>query len=106
MCVGCFRTIHEISNWVTFSDQQRERVNSELLARRTAYRGHDNSLPKTNQGVLPNERCEQCGKAFVCGMSNPEVSCWCTSLPHLTPPISSNASCLCAMCLAKLIEKR
>ncbi len=106
MCVGCFRTIEEISDWITFSDQQREHVNGELLARRTAYRRHDNSLPKTNQGVLLNERCEQCGIAFVCGMSNPEVSCWCTSLPHVVPKSSSNASCLCATCLVKLIENR
>ena len=33
MCVGCGRTVHEISNWLRFSDEEREAAWKQLPAR-------------------------------------------------------------------------
>lgn len=42
-CTGCFRTLHEISYWVSYTPQERLRIMAFVEARRAAYAG-----PKSN----------------------------------------------------------
>ena len=35
-CAGCFRTLTEISYWVSYTPEQRERIMTFLAARRAA----------------------------------------------------------------------
>ena len=32
-CIGCFRTVQEIQNWTTMTDEERERIMSQLDSR-------------------------------------------------------------------------
>lgn len=36
-CYGCFRTLDEITQWVSFSDQQRSEIIAALPARRADF---------------------------------------------------------------------
>lgn len=36
-CIGCFRTVAEISAWVEFDDAERARVTAELEQREAAF---------------------------------------------------------------------
>ena len=38
-CVGCFRTLTEISYWASYTNEQRLRVMTFIAARRTAFAG-------------------------------------------------------------------
>jgi uncharacterized protein len=38
LCLGCYRTLAEVSGWTSFTDEQREAVMSELPARRDRIR--------------------------------------------------------------------
>ena len=38
-CVGCFRTLKEISYWVSYTPEQRERIRTFIAARRAAEAG-------------------------------------------------------------------
>jgi len=38
-CVGCFRTLKEISYWASYTDDQRQRVMTFITARRAALAG-------------------------------------------------------------------
>jgi hypothetical protein len=35
-CVGCFRTLREISYWASYTPEQRERIMTFIAARRAA----------------------------------------------------------------------
>lgn len=32
-CIGCFRTVQEIQNWTSMTDEERERIMSQLDSR-------------------------------------------------------------------------
>lgn len=34
LCMGCFRSMHEITHWLSFSEKQREEITQQLDARR------------------------------------------------------------------------
>jgi len=36
LCMGCFRSLHEIAHWLTFSQEQRERIVEQLESRMDA----------------------------------------------------------------------
>ena len=38
-CIGCFRTLKEISYWASYTNDQRLRVMSSIAARRSAFAG-------------------------------------------------------------------
>jgi predicted Fe-S protein YdhL (DUF1289 family) len=38
-CVGCYRTLTEISYWASYTDEQRRRIMSFIETRRAAYAG-------------------------------------------------------------------
>jgi predicted Fe-S protein YdhL (DUF1289 family) len=38
LCLGCYRTLHEVAAWASFDDQTRERLMAELPARRSRIR--------------------------------------------------------------------
>ena len=38
-CLGCFRTLDEISFWSSYTPEERRRVMQRLPARRAAHRG-------------------------------------------------------------------
>lgn len=51
LCPGCYRTLHEISQWSTFSSQQKAAVNTLAKARRHT---HENPVEHTLQ-LLPSD---------------------------------------------------
>lgn len=38
-CTGCFRTLHEISYWVSYTPQERLRIMAFVETRRVAHAG-------------------------------------------------------------------
>jgi uncharacterized protein len=40
-CVGCFRTLTEISYWASYTQGQRQRIMTFVETRRAAYAGCD-----------------------------------------------------------------
>lgn len=50
-----------------------------------------------------NARCENCGTAFHCGMT--DQACWCATAFPTVISGSSGAACLCPRCLAERIEQ-
>jgi predicted Fe-S protein YdhL (DUF1289 family) len=38
LCLGCYRTLHEVAAWTRFSDEERERLMADLPARRGRIR--------------------------------------------------------------------
>ncbi|SMB25077.1 conserved protein of unknown function [Sterolibacterium denitrificans] len=61
-----------------------------------------------------SQRCPRCGAAFVCGVNDGTVRCWCADLPVLQGVIeaaaaaersadSGCASCYCPTCLRELL---
>lgn len=36
LCIGCLRTLDEITCWVTYSPERKQAVHAEIAARRTA----------------------------------------------------------------------
>ena len=38
LCLGCFRTLHEVAAWTQYSDQERAQLIAELPARRDRIR--------------------------------------------------------------------
>lgn len=38
LCLGCFRTLHEVAAWQRFSEAERERLMGELPSRRGRIR--------------------------------------------------------------------
>ncbi|MFH1196248.1 MAG: DUF1289 domain-containing protein [bacterium] len=37
LCAGCMRTIDEITNWVNYTDQKREKIMDEIEFRKSCY---------------------------------------------------------------------
>ena len=89
LCIGCLRTMDEISHWVEMSDAERDAVRSALPARRTQWKP---------------VRCARCGAGFACGASDLENPCWCASYPAVASP-EAGMGCLCPACLASTAEK-
>ena len=42
-CVGCFRTLTEISYWASYTNEQRRRVMTFIETRRAALAGRDSA---------------------------------------------------------------
>jgi len=38
LCLGCYRTLHEVAAWASFTDAERETLMTELPARRDRIR--------------------------------------------------------------------
>ena len=88
VCIGCMRTLDEISYWTRLAPGEREQVMAKLPARRADYeqwRGWEAAT------------CAKCGARFSCGASGRGGACWCVSYPPVTP---AGGSCLCPTCLA------
>ena len=88
VCIGCMRTMDEISYWTRLSAPEREAVMAKLPERRHEYE---------RQVGWQAATCERCGAAFSCGASSRGEPCWCVSYPPVSP---AGASCLCPRCLA------
>ncbi|TBW40940.1 DUF1289 domain-containing protein [Siculibacillus lacustris] len=43
-CLGCFRTIDEISRWIRLSEAERTRITADLPARRAARAAREEML--------------------------------------------------------------
>jgi hypothetical protein len=105
MCIGCFRTIQEISNWLAYSDAQRESVCAQLPARRLLHASISAADQPASAGKTANARCDVCGAEFACGAHDVEQACWCTRFPSIAPPNPHTPSCLCPSCLARLANE-
>ena len=103
-CAGCYRTIREITEWVSYADEERAAILHALPARRAAYALRARCTYEVPQGPRGRIRaCAVCQGAFACCAETPERQCWCESLPHITPPGPSGDQCLCPDCLSKAI---
>jgi predicted Fe-S protein YdhL (DUF1289 family) len=87
-CIGCLRTLDEISRWVTMPDAERRAVRESLLGR------------SPSKALV----CGRCGASFMCGASSRAAACWCMRYPPLEAPVAGGG-CLCPGCLATLTEK-
>jgi uncharacterized protein len=88
VCIGCMRTMDEISYWTRLSSAEREAVMARLPERRHEYE---------RQVGWQAAMCERCGAHFSCGAATAEQACWCVGYPPVSP---AGASCLCPRCLA------
>ena len=89
VCIGCMRTMDEISYWTRLSAPEREEVLSRLPERRHEYERQVGWQACT---------CERCGARFSCGAASREQPCWCTAYPPVAP---GGARCLCPGCLGQ-----
>ena len=94
-CIGCYRTIDEISAWPRYTAEEKHAVLERLLARRAAA------------GAV--KRCPRCGGEFVCAAPTGK-RCWCDDVPPVMPRPDAAAECLCPACLndavAQALERR
>ena len=95
VCIGCFRTLDEISDWTRMSDGERAAVNSRLSARRAAFEAATGWQRRT---------CERCGVEFSCGAAGDSRACWFAQYPQVEPD-ASLAGCLCPTCISTLPDQ-
>ncbi|MFL6622209.1 MAG: cysteine-rich CWC family protein [Sulfurifustis sp.] len=100
-CVGCYRTIEEISGWLRFSAEEKRRVLARLAQRNTATPAERESA----SAEATTTRCPRCGTEFVCGRTAEAASCWCYAVPHVSPPLPASAACLCPACLGNATDR-
>ena len=50
------------------------------------------------QALENNAVCPSCKEPFRCGVTGGDATCWCMSLPPVTPS-DRESSCLCPKCL-------
>ena len=81
LCIGCARTLDEISAWAMLTDAERRNIVAALPARLAGR---------------AEVACSRCGARFACGASDREHPCWCVSYPPVEP---SKGGCLCPNCL-------
>jgi hypothetical protein len=81
LCIGCARSLDEISAWAMLTDAERRKI-VDALASRLAGRAAI--------------ACSSCGARFACGAADREHPCWCASYPPVDP---SEGGCLCPNCL-------
>ena len=93
VCVGCFRTLDEISYWTRMSDGEREAVNARLPARRADFE---------SATQWRRRACPRCGVEFSCGAES-ERACWCVQYPQAKPD-ESLRGCLCPTCISTLAQ--
>lgn len=107
LCAGCFRTIEEIANWLSYSEVQRAEVYCKLSDRQYACKAIDscNRSTMAERDVVLNARCEECNSDFKCGSLNSARRCWCELLPGIAPPNLDSKQCLCPTCLLRAIEQ-
>ncbi|MBA2350474.1 MAG: cysteine-rich CWC family protein [Burkholderiales bacterium] len=109
LCIGCYRTIEEITAWASYSDRERLEVWNALAGRRAQFNfDHKFDKPEPNPDCgapAKTKCCGRCGADFVCEEQVPGAQCWCASLPHIAPPMRSSNACLCPNCLTEAIEK-
>lgn len=88
VCVGCLRTVGEISSWRYKSMEDRLKIMQELSSRRV-------------------ETCPECGTPRSCSMEQGKSAstCWCMSVTHVdTGDLSEYDRCLCKDCLLKKLD--
>lgn len=86
ICIGCKRTITEIVEWKSMTDDERESVMNRL------------------SGKLATHACPECDKPAQCDIQMGKETCWCFDLETREVTLSgSQTSCLCRDCLSKKI---
>ncbi len=91
VCVGCFRTLDEISYWTRMSDGERAAGDARLPRRRADFE----SATRWQQRASP-----RCGVEVRCGAAS-DRACWCVQYPHVAPD-EALAGCLCPTCISTL----
>lgn len=87
-CIGCARTLDEISAWAMITDAERQKIVDALPARLAG-----------RAAVM----CSSCGAQFACGANDRDHPCWCASYPPVEP---GPGGCLCPNCLRNAETKR
>jgi uncharacterized protein len=90
VCVGCLRTMDEISFWTRLSGPERQAVLAKLEPRRRELEARAGWAAST---------CERCGARFSCGAQAGGEPCWCVGYPPVTP---AGSRCLCPTCLSSV----
>ncbi|WP_300175958.1 DUF1289 domain-containing protein [uncultured Aliivibrio sp.] len=84
ICIGCKRTITEIIEWKSMTDDERENVMDRL------------------SGKLATHACPECTKSVQCDIKMGKETCWCFNVETRDVGIvSENEECLCQHCLSK-----
>ena len=108
LCIGCCRSIEEISAWASYTAEQKRSVLRELDQRRDKYRLDASVLPPriVCERMPEATRCEQCGAEFTCGTKEADGHCWCAQVPNVMPLTSPADKCLCPACLGVALQER
>ena len=84
ICIGCKRTITEIIEWKSMTDEKRDKVMDRL------------------SGKSSSHECPECQKTAQCDIKMGKETCWCFDLETRdVGTVSENSACLCQHCLAK-----
>ena len=89
-CIGCARTLDEISAWAMITDAERQAIVDKLPGRLAGRKAI---------------ACSSCGAQFTCGAGDPDHACWCATYPAVEPD-PATAGCLCPNCLRNAGTKR
>ncbi|WP_084659801.1 DUF1289 domain-containing protein [Vibrio sonorensis] len=85
ICSGCYRTMDEIINWKSFSDEQREQIMNRLDKSESTH------------------ECPTCGEPTHCDISQGKETCWCFDIERRdTSKVEKCGSCMCRRCLSQL----
>ncbi|WP_148713896.1 DUF1289 domain-containing protein [Chitinolyticbacter meiyuanensis] len=82
VCIGCRRTVREISSWSRLDEAQKAAVWQRLRA-----------LPRRTRLIT----CSNCSTRFPCGSGGEAGGCWCADLPPVA--VTNAQDCLCPACL-------
>ncbi|PJG58506.1 DUF1289 domain-containing protein [Aeromonas cavernicola] len=85
LCVGCGRTLTEITRWSSMDERSQLAVMAEL------------------EGTKSTHSCPGCGNPTYCAVSagEPISHCWCSQLTAL--PLGEASACWCRHCLSNRI---
>lgn len=83
ICIGCHRTMEEIAQWRTLSDEQRDTAMQVLAGEKSTH------------------ICPSCQQPAHCDQLSGHADCWCLALDarELTV-LDDHRLCLCRRCLA------
>lgn len=85
VCLGCRRTVQEISHWSGCSPAQKLAILRRL---------------QHEQQAAHSSLCPQCGMLFPC-LAGAAQGCWCQHMPPVGALPATLQGCLCPRCLRR-----
>lgn len=84
ICSGCWRTMTEISHWITYPEQQQLAIMADIKA------------------INATHQCPQCQQPAQCDISEGKSTCWCFDIEPRQTLAGSSSACLCRQCLSSM----